>query len=103
MYYMAGFLRPGSAMRYSVTIRSVLPQAAIEGRLTSLAAAGPFRVSGLSQRGDGAWTFAVQPARPGLSVGFGKVAELLVLLAREFDVEAVEREALRDPRCALLA
>jgi hypothetical protein len=27
-------------------------------------------------------------------VGFGKVAELLVLLAREFDVEAVQRSAI---------
>lgn len=81
-------------MRYSVTIRSFLPRDTIEGRLPSLTAGGPFQVLDIVHLGGGVWSFTLQPSRPGLTVGFGKVAELLVLFAREFDVEAVGRSPI---------
>lgn len=78
-------------MRYRITITSALPPGSTEHRVPSLASGGPFRVRDIVHLGGGAWTFTLQPVRPGLAVGFGNVAELLVLLAREFDVIAVER------------
>jgi hypothetical protein len=81
-------------MRYTVTIRSILPREAIEGRLPCLTAGGAFQVRDLVHLGAGVWAVTLQPVRPGLAVGFGKVAELLVLLSREFEVEAVERSAV---------
>lgn len=78
-------------MHATITITTGLPRAAVEGRLADLAGAGPFRVRDLTPLGGGIWNFAIHPFRPGLSVGFAKVAELLVLLAREFHVERVER------------
>ena len=81
-------------MRYTITIRSVLPRETIEGRLPGLTAGGAFQVRDLVHLGAGVWAFTLQPVRPGLAVGFGKVAELLVPLAREFEVEAVERSAV---------
>ncbi len=80
-------------MRYTITIRSVLPREAIEFRLPGLTAGGPFQVRDLVHLGGGVWSFTLHPVRSGLAVGFGKVAELLVLLAREFEVEAVERSS----------
>jgi hypothetical protein len=78
-------------MKYAITFRSTQPRGAVERRLRSLAESGPFRVHELEPRGGGAWTCALHPIRPEMAIGFGKVAELLVLLAREFDVEGVER------------
>jgi hypothetical protein len=81
-------------MRYTITIRSAMTRDMVEERLPRLTAGGPFQVRDLAHLGGGAWAFTLQPVRPGLAVGFGKVAELLVLLAREFDVDAVERSAV---------
>lgn len=81
-------------MRYSITIRSGLPRHAIEDRLPSLMAGGPFQARNLAPLGGGTWSFTLQPSRPGMAVGFGKVAEVLVLVAREFEVEAVEGSGL---------
>jgi hypothetical protein len=80
-------------MRYTITIHSVLPRETIEERLPSLMAGGPFQVREFVHLGGRVWSFTLQPCRPGMAVGFGKLAELLVLLAREFEVEAVERSA----------
>lgn len=77
-------------MRHTITIHSALPSDTIENRLAILTAGGPFRVPDLAHLGGGVWSFTLQPSRPGLAIGFGKVAELLLLLAREFEVEAVE-------------
>lgn len=84
----------GLAMRYRITITSALPSGSTEQRLPDLVASGPFRVWDLRHIGGGAWTFTLQPVRPGLAVGFGNVAELLVRLAREFEVIAVDRAAV---------
>lgn len=81
-------------MRYTIRIRSAMTRDMIEERLPRLTAGGPFQARDLAQLGAGAWVFALQPVRPGLAVGFVKVAELLVLLGREFDVDAVERSAI---------
>ncbi len=78
-------------MRYRITITSALPPGSTEHRVPSLAAGGPFRVRDIMHLGGGTWGFTIYSARPGLAVGFANVAELLVLLAREFDVIAVER------------
>ena len=82
-------------MTVRLTLRTPLPLPAIEGRLRDLAAAGPFRIRGLSHAGGDAWSVVLEPARPQIAVGFGKVAELVVLLARSFDVGAVGCEAER--------
>jgi hypothetical protein len=80
-------------MHAQVTISTGFPRAALEPRLAKLTAGGPFRMRDLAHVGGGVWTFAIQPQRPGLSIGFAKFAELLVLLAREFHIDAVEHFA----------
>ncbi len=80
-------------MHYTVTIRTHLPRSALEHRLSPLTTAGPFAVRDLAHVGGGSWVFTLQPIRPGMAIGFAKVAELLVLLCREFHVDAVERTA----------
>lgn len=80
-------------MHAKVTITTGLPRAAVEERLANLTSGGPFRPRDLTLLEGGAWAFTLQPLRPGLSIGFAKVAELLVLLAREFHIERVERIA----------
>lgn len=74
-----------------ITIRTPAPRPDIEGRLRTLTASGPFRIRDLSPRGKDEWLLTLEPARPALALGFGKVAELLVLLSRECDVLAIER------------
>lgn len=69
-------------MTYSVTIRCVS---------STEPPADPFRMRDLAPAGHGLWTFRLEPTRRDMLVGFGKVAELLVLLAREFEVHAVGR------------
>lgn len=81
-------------MRYTITIKTGLARDGIEERLPRLTEGGPFHVRDLVHLGGGVWAFTLQSVRPGMAVGFGKVAELLVLLAREFDVEAVQRSAI---------
>jgi len=81
-------------MHYRIRIRTAATRVALEDRLPSLTAGGPFHVQELAHEGSGVWTFTLQPIRPGMMIGFGKVAELLVLLAREFDVDAVERSTM---------
>lgn len=76
-------------MTYSVTIRCVASHETPGDRLRNLTVAGPFRVRDLIPSGNGLWTFRLEPMRRDRPVGFGKVAELLVLLAREFEVHAV--------------
>jgi len=78
-------------MHATITISSASPRAAVEQRLAALTAAGPFRVRGLDPLENGTWEVAFRPARPGMPIGFAKVAELLVLLAREFHIESMER------------
>lgn len=81
-------------MHAKITITTSLPRAALEPLLADLTAGSPFRVRNLDHLGGGLWAFALQPLRPGLAIGFAKVAEMLVLLAREFPVEAVEHVAV---------
>ena len=78
-------------MHATITISSASSRAAVEQRLAALTAAGPFRVRGLDPLGNGTWEVAFRPARPGMPIGFAKVAELLVLIAREFHIESMER------------
>jgi hypothetical protein len=78
-------------MTYSVTIRCTSSTEAPDERLVNLTAAGPFRMRDLAPAGHGLWTFRLEPVRRDMPLGFGKVAELLVLLAREFEVHAVGR------------
>lgn len=82
-------------MHYTVSLRTASGRQSLDDRLRALTAGGPFRVGDLAPVGFGAWTFRLQPARPEIAVGFAKVAELLVLLAREFEVQAVERSPSR--------
>jgi hypothetical protein len=82
-------------MIYRITIMTTLSRAVLDDRLLRLSADGPFHVGDLTPVDAGLWAFAVQPVRPGMAVGFSKVAELLVLLAREFDVQSVDRLPLR--------
>jgi hypothetical protein len=76
-------------MHYVVSIRTAASRQALDERLRKLTAGGPFRVDGLDPVGAGTWDFHLTPTRADMVVGFGKVAELLVLLAREFEVQAV--------------
>lgn len=80
-------------MNYSITFRTPLHRDILEERLQQLTADGPFRVPTVSHHGGGVWTASLQPTRPGMAIGFAKVAELLVLLTREFDVSGVQRLA----------
>jgi hypothetical protein len=80
-------------MHSAVTIRSGRNPSAPPLQLPRLAATGPFVVQDIAHRGWGVWTFTLRPAAPEMAIGFGKVAEFLVLLAREFDVAAVEQVA----------
>ncbi len=81
-------------MRYAITIRSLASRDELEVRLSRLVMGGAFHVRDLVHLSAGTWSFTIQPIRPELAVGFGKVAELLVLLARECDVHALERLAV---------
>jgi hypothetical protein len=80
-------------MTYSVTIRCASSTEMPGERLGNLTAAGPFRMRDLAPAGRGLWTFRLEPVRRDMLLGFGKVAELLVLLAREFEVLTVVRSA----------
>lgn len=80
-------------MNCTVVIRSGMPRALLEERLAALASGGPFHIAGLACSGPEQWTFRLLPLRPGMAIGFVKVAELLVLVAREFDVDSVYRLA----------
>jgi hypothetical protein len=82
-------------MNYAISVRTALGRQGVEERLRVLVAGGPFRVRDVAPVGVGVWGFHLQPVRPEMAVGFGKVAEFLVLLAREFDVQAVERSPAR--------
>lgn len=81
-------------MTYAITLRTTLTRGLLEDRLCRMTADGPFRAPALSHHGGGLWTATLRPTRPGMAIGFGKVAELLVLMSREFDVSGVERHAL---------
>lgn len=81
-------------MNSRVTIQSGSPRPAIEARLLALASPGPFRVRDLTPLGGDAWAFTLEPARPAIAVGFAKVAEFVLLLAREFEVTNVVRGPL---------
>jgi hypothetical protein len=76
-------------MHYTVSIRTAAGRQELDDRLWKLTADGPFRVAGLDPVGAGTWAFHLAPTRADMAVGFGKVAELLVLLAREFEVQSV--------------
>lgn len=78
-------------MNVRITIETRASRQQIEDRLFQLTADGPFAVRDLLHLGGGVWTVMLEPVRPGLAVGFSKVAELQLLLVREFDVYAVER------------
>ena len=87
-------------MNYTVSLRTASARQSVEDRLRAVATGGPFRVRDLAPVGVGVWTFQLQPLRPEMAIGFGKVAELLVLLAREFEVQAVERSPSRSVAAA---
>ena len=74
-----------------ITLESPLPRQLVEQRLEALVAGGPYAVRGLAPAGVGRWLLTLRTARPGLVVGSGKMAELLVLVTREFELHAVQR------------
>jgi hypothetical protein len=78
-------------MHVRITIETRASRQQIEDRLVERTADGPFAVRDLLHLGAGVWSVTLEPVRPGLAVGFAKVAELQLLLVREFDVYAVER------------
>lgn len=80
-------------MIHRVTVRTASPARVVAERLRAVTDGGPFHAAALAPRGEGLWTFTLGPTRPTLAIGFGKVAELLVLLGREFDVIAIDRLA----------
>lgn len=78
-------------MRYILTIRAASPRHEIESRLRELTRPGPFRVGAVSPLGGDSLAFVLEPATPSIAIGFAKVAELLLLLARGFEVTDVGR------------
>jgi hypothetical protein len=63
----------------------------LERRLREVAASEAFALRALVPSGAGMWTVTCSPGRPEMVVGFSKVAELVGLLAREFEVHAIRR------------
>ena len=82
-------------MTYRLLIQTSFSRPVLEDRLLRITSAGPFLVRDLKPVEPGIWTFMVQPERPDMAIGFGKIAELLVLLARDFEVQALDRAPLR--------
>lgn len=87
-------------MQCTISIRTAASRQVVDDRLRQLTGGGPFRMGDLVTVGVGVWRFHLQPVRQGMVIGFGKVAELLVLLAREFEVHSVERSPVRSVAAA---
>mgnify|MGYP006268255657 CR=1 FL=1 len=81
-------------MEYRISIKSSFSRGSIESSLLQVTAGGPFLVRDLMPVEPGLWTFSVVPERPAMAIGFAKLAEFLVLLAREFEVHALDRAPL---------
>jgi hypothetical protein len=78
-------------MTYRLTIASRFSRAIVEDRLLRAITEGPFLVRDLAPAAPGVWTFSLEPRRPEMAIGFAKVAELLVLLGREFEIQSLAR------------
>ena len=75
--------------RIEIDFESDLPRESLERRLEALSRGGPFAVGRLVPCGAGRWTLWCGLAKQGTAVGFGKVAELQILLARQVEPIAV--------------
>lgn len=73
------------------TIRTTLGEPALDRRLRELAGDGPFRIGRISPVGGDRWVFRLEPVRPDIAIGFGKVAEFVVLLSRAIEVTEFSR------------
>jgi hypothetical protein len=74
-----------------IVLDSPLSQERLRSRLGHLIVNGPFRIHVLVSVGHGRWSIGFVPRDAALVVRFGKVAELVCLLAREFEVHSVRR------------
>lgn len=74
-----------------IVLETSLAQDTLRQRLAELMATGPFSLRVLQAVGPGRWSATCIPRDPALVVRFGKVAELVCLMAREFEVHSVRR------------
>ena len=74
-----------------IVLETSLAQETLRQRLTERTATGPFSLRGLQAVGPGRWSATWIPRDPALVVRFGKVAELVCLLSREFELHSVRR------------
>lgn len=73
--------------RVDLTFTSTRATHAVAQMLEETLIAGPLTLTELTQSGPHQWKASLEPMRAGLAVGFTKVAEILVLIAREVTVE----------------
>lgn len=78
-------------MRYEITFRTGSTREVLGALVDDVSATGPFSIAAPEQRGTDTWLLRIEPRRHGLAVGFAKVAELLLLLARIGEVTAFIR------------
>ena len=78
-------------MRYEITFRTGLAREALGLLVDEVSAAGPFAVGTPEPKGLDTWLLRIEPHHGGLAVGFAKVAELQLLLARAGEVLLLAR------------
>lgn len=87
--------------RVDLTFTSTRASHAVAQMLEETLIAGPLTLTELTQSGPHQWNASLEPMRPGITVGFAKVAEILVLIAREVTVETATFD--NDARAAAVA
>ena len=78
-------------MAYEITYRTGLARDALVALLENIGAGGPFAVAAPETCGVETWLLRIEPRHPDLAVGFAKVAEFQMLLARSGEVLAFTR------------
>lgn len=74
-----------------ITFQSGQARESVHQTVSRFLDAGPFEVTSLEHRSAHTWVLSLRQASPSVSVNFTKVAELQILLAREFDLLAAVR------------
>lgn len=87
--------------RVDLTFTSTRASHAVAQMLEETLIAGPLTLTELTQAGPHQWSATLGPLRTGLTIGFAKVAEILVLIAREVTVETVSFDS--DARASAVA
>ena len=78
-------------MHYEMTLRTGLDRDQLEARIRELSESGPFAVSRPEPTSGGHWRVALRPRRTDIAIGFAKVAEFQLLLARTAEVLVMRR------------